>query len=822
MALDNPFSIVRADLLPESAAVAIDSSASRDLVSTLTGSPHLFLQPPQSLHGATLHLAKEFLDPLALAVSLSQRQKQQQARLKRKLGENVSEAHSKVLTLSKLHLDGFDVDQVWGQAQIVLTAAEKELARERSLLVDRLSENGDVAPTTKRVRRSLDAGDSSNAPTVHPKQKTVSFNVEDGVSCSSDDGHSSRDADDDEELLSEDGHSLSPDEEQELDGGEEDEDATDDDIDDIDGLDDPAEPDGDITGGNEDGVHRLVEDKFGLNDGFFSIDEFNKQALAFERLDAAADAVGLNAEDEEDEIEWGVDPLQTAASNDGEFKARSRVNKHQDDELDDLKTHGTDEEEDDDEDKDGPTFGNVDLDMEDDEEDTVEADGSIAARQTAAVPEDANDIRYDDFFMPPARKGKRQDTMSKHPKSAMSKASKKHGTHTDTIEDNVQRTIDAVRRDLFDDDDDDDDDDEIPQWDEAEEQVSGARASEAKARLSTNERRQAKLAEEIRRLEAANVAKKEWALSGEARAADRPSNSLLQEDLDFERTGKPLPVITAEVTESIEEMIKRRILSQEFDELTRRRPDELLAATATRRGRFELDDNKAQRSLAQIYEEEHMRHADPEAHVDRRSEQQKEEHAEIEALWANICADLDGLSNWHYRPKPPRPAINIVTDVPTIAMEDARPTAAVGGDGNLARTSMLAPQEIYTPGKGRSSSGGAAAGGEVIPKSGLPVATEELTRDQKARRRRRVKERLRKQSGTAAGAAASTSHAEADKTKKKRTGGKATEQQAIVDQLAKGGVKIIGRRGEITDTKGRPVVGEKSNRGVRTAGALKL
>lgn len=787
MALENTSSIVHVDLLPESAAGAIESSASRDLVSILSGSPHLFLQPPESLHGAALHLAKEYLDPLASAVSLSQRQKQQQARLKRKRGESVSEAHSQVLALSKLHLDGFDIDQVWGQAQIVLTAAEKELASERSLLVDRLPESGDVASATKRVRRRLDTGDSSKVPNVQPKRKTVSFNVEDGVSGSSNGGNSSGKSDDDEELLSEGGQSLSSDEEDELDGGEEDDD--------------------------EDGGHQLVEDKFGLNDGFFSIDEFNKQALAFERLDAAAGTVDLDAEDEDDEIDWGVDPLQTAASHDGESKARPRADKRQHDEFDDLKDHATDEEEDDDEN--GPTFGNMNLDVEDGE-DMLEADGSDAGRRTAAVFEDTNEIRYDAFFMPPARKGKRQDNMPKHPRSAVSKASKKHATHTDTIEDNVQRTIDAVRRDLF------DDDDEISQEDEGEEQVSGARASDPKARLSTNERRRAKLADEIRRLEAANVAKKEWALSGEARAADRPTNSLLQEDLDFERAGKPLPVITAEVTESIEEMIKRHILSQDFDELTRRRPDELLAATAVRRGRFELDDNKAQRSLAQIYEEEHMRHADPEGHVDRRGEQLKKEHAEIEALWADVCADLDGLSNWHYRPKPPKAAISIVTDVPTIAMEDARPTATVGGDGNLTRTSMLAPQEIYTPGKDRSSLGGGAAGGEIIPKSGIPVATEELSRDQKARRRRRVKERLRKQSGTAAGAAASTSHAETDKTKKKRTGGKATEKRAIVDQLAKGGVKIIGRRGEITDTKGRPVVGEKGNRGVRTAGALKL
>jgi U3 small nucleolar RNA-associated protein MPP10 len=78
-------------------------------------------------------------------------------------------------------------------------------------------------------------------------------------------------------------------------------------------------------------------------------------------------------------------------------------------------------------------------------------------------------------------------------------------------------------------------------------------------------------------------------------------------------------------------------------------------------------------------------------YVDKRDEKLKKEHAEIETLWKDISAKLDALSNWHYRPKPPQPSINVVADVPTISMEDARPTA--GGD--VGGISMLAPQR-YT------------------------------------------------------------------------------------------------------------------------------
>lgn len=42
-------------------------------------------------------------------------------------------------------------------------------------------------------------------------------------------------------------------------------------------------------------------------------------------------------------------------------------------------------------------------------------------------------------------------------------------------------------------------------------------------------------------------------------AAKRPKNSALEVDLDFEHNVRPPPVITEEVTESIEKMIQKRI-----------------------------------------------------------------------------------------------------------------------------------------------------------------------------------------------------------------------------------------------------------------------
>ena len=340
------------------------------------------------------------------------------------------------------------------------------------------------------------------------------------------------------------------------------------------------------------------------------------------------------------------------------------------------------------------------------------------------------------------------------------------------MEDDIERTMSAVHRDLFEEDDDVESDGDLTDLD----------PSDPKSRRSTHERRQAKLAEDIRRLEAANVAKRQWQLSGEARANDRPLNSLLEEDLDFERAGKPVPVITEEVREELDALIKRRILAGEFDEVLRRRPDDLATGPKVRRGQFELDDTKSGKGLAEIYEEEHLRETDPNF-VDVKDEKLKKEHAEIEAMWLSIRGKLDSLSSWHYRPKPVTPNLEIRVDAPAIEMEDARPTA--GGD--VAGASMLAPQELYKPGEEKDKT-------EIVTKSGMPIAREEMSREQKLRRRRREKAKIHKANLNAPVKANETGAAK-----------KAKDKKQLIGDLKKGGVQVIGKKGQVTDVEGKEV-----------------
>ncbi|KAL2352805.1 U3 small nucleolar ribonucleoprotein complex, subunit Mpp10 [Cryomyces antarcticus] len=697
------------------------------LLSALASSPHVFLQPPPVLHTAALDLAKAVLDPLAAAVSQSQLQRQREARKKRKRGQDGYE-EEKVLGLKKLHVEGFGVESVWEQARRVLDAARIEVERA-------LPEIGQDTTTNGTRDGDGDDGDEEDEESLGEEDVDREYERDD--------------VDERKELE----HASDEDEE----------DVTLADGDDIDMVEDNFDED---KSNDEEPAEEFVPDPNGLNDGFFSIDDFNRQSEFLEQQDARGDPNDGAASDEE-EIDWDADPMSLkphAIGDDGEAEVEG------------------DEDEDE---GDGPTFGNVDLNApegaSDDGSDNAfldegEMDGIGGVGNT-------NNVLYADFFAPPARKASKNMKKRGRPNSHNFPAVQNPPDGTADAEDDeqdVERTISAVHRDLFEDDASANDSDDA---------LSDLDPSDPRSRRSTHERRQAKLAEEIRRLEAANVAKREWTLAGEARAADRPLNSLLEEDLEFERAGKPVPVITAEVSESIEALIKRRILAQDFNEIPRRRPDDLATAHA-RRGRFELDDTKPTQSLAEQYEEEHLKRTDPN-HVDASNEKLQREHADIAALWAAVFARLDALSSWHYKPKPAAAALDIRVDAPTISLEDARPTAGAA----VAGASSLAPQELYTPG-----AKGAAT--EIVTRAGVPVGREEMTREQKLRRRRRAKERIRKAGGQAHGSAQGPGESR-----------KAQEKQRVVGELKKGGVRVIGKAGELKDVEGKAIAAGPAAKG---------
>lgn len=692
------------------------NGASADVLALLEslrpGNRHAFLQPTAAIPTDSLKLVKDTLESFAAQVGDEQQRRLQESRKRKRKGHEEA-PRDDVLKMRKVYIDGFETSQVWQQAKKIIhgvlshsqTALDEMEDRQEAVMVD-----GDVT-------NDLSAGSEDEEEALGTDEELVPDDDEE-------------DDYDDEEPLDADMLSAEEEVETELANGVEEDDEEDD------------EDEEDEAG------QELVEDPNGLNDGFFSIDEFNKQTQWFEDQDARGDPNTDMASDDE-EIDWTADPMAPQAK-----LAKTKKSRNEESE----EVSNAEEDDDDDDDEKGPTFGDMDLDAP--EGDSEEEDFDAALED----PEDegganANEVYYKDFFAPPQKKhtGKPKKSVRFQPKQP--------------AEQDVERAMGDVKRDLFEESEEDDDSDEA---------LSDASAGDPKSRRSAHERRQAKLAEEIRKLEAASVAKREWTLSGEAAAVDRPLNSLLEQDLDFEHGGKPVLVITPGITEDIESMIKRRILAQEFDEVIRRRPDADVPSD-TRRGLVAVDDKKSDRGLADIYAEEHVKNSNPDSYVSASDEQLRKEEKEVETLWKNVSAQLDALSSWHYKPKPAAPALSVVSDVAAVAMEDAQPATA---QGVAASESRLAPQEVYnasTAGKEK---------GEVVTKGGAPLAREELSREDKARMRRREKDRVRKAGGRDAARG------------KKPLSGKAKEKAETMADLKKGGVMVINRKGELTDVQG--------------------
>lgn len=59
---------------------------------------------------------------------------------------------------------------------------------------------------------------------------------------------------------------------------------------------------------------------------------------------------------------------------------------------------------------------------------------------------------------------------------------------------------------------------------------------------------------------------KEWQLTGEVRAGQRPKDSLLQIHVDFNTVSKLPPTVNKETTSAIEALIKQRVLDELFDD----------------------------------------------------------------------------------------------------------------------------------------------------------------------------------------------------------------------------------------------------------------
>lgn len=353
--------------------------------------------------------------------------------------------------------------------------------------------------------------------------------------------------------------------------------------------------------------------------------------------------------------------------------------------------------------------------------------------------EEEEAIYYEDFFDKPTKEPVKKHSDVKDSKEDEELDEKEHDS-----------AMDKVKLDLFADEED-------------EPNAEGVGEASDK-NLSGFEKQQIEIRKQIEQLENEAVAEKKWSLKGEVKAKDRPEDALLTEELEFDRTAKPVPVITSEVTESLEDMIRRRIQDSNFDDLQRRT---LLDITRkSQRPQFELSDVKSSKSLAEIYEDDYTRAEDESA----LSEELQKAHSEISELYANLVYKLDVLSSVHFVPKPASTSLEIRVETPTISMEDAQPLY-------MSNASSLAPQEIYNVGKAEKD-------GEIRLKNGVAMSKEELTREDKNRLRRALKRKRSK--------------ANLPNVNKR------SKRNDVVDTLSKAkNITVINQKGEKKDVSGK-------------------
>ncbi|KAB2054884.1 hypothetical protein ES319_A12G284800v1 [Gossypium barbadense] len=202
---------------------------------------------------------------------------------------------------------------------------------------------------------------------------------------------------------------------------------------------------------------------------------------------------------------------------------------------------------------------------------------------------------------------------------------------------------------------------------------------------SKHEKELDKLRSKIEEMEKANLDPKVWTMRGEVTAAQRQKNSALEVDLDFEHNVRPAPVITEEVTASLEDLIKTRISEGLFDDVQKARTSSSKAPREIK----ELDESKSKKGLAEVYEEEFVQKTDPASALLTFSDELKKEAS---MLFKKLCLKLDALSHFHFTPKPVVEDMSIQTNVPALAMEEIAPMA-------VSDAAMLAPEEVFS-GKG--------------------------------------------------------------------------------------------------------------------------
>ncbi|KAK9542860.1 hypothetical protein VZT92_000686 [Zoarces viviparus] len=328
-------------------------------------------------------------------------------------------------------------------------------------------------------------------------------------------------------------------------------------------------------------------------------------------------------------------------------------------------------------------------DLPSDEDDDLDLEEILSTQKKKKITvKSSRNLKYKDFFDAVAGEPAKADDQSDGEDDSMDRSREEGGEEKydeaddydgeeegDDEDEDTQTSQKKVTFNLSEDEDEDSEGEDVVNIFGGKAPISAK--SESK---SSFEKRQEKMSEKIDELEKASLAAKPWQLSGEVTAQTRPENSMLEEDVEFEQTGRMAPGNTAETTLQLEDIIKQRIKDQAFEDVVRKeKPKEEVFEY---KKRLTLDHEKSKQSLAEIYEQEYLKQ-----NQQKTEEEENPAHVEIQKLMDTLFLKLDALSNFHFTPKPPVPEVKVVSNLPSVTMEEVAPVSA-------SDATLLAPEEI--------------------------------------------------------------------------------------------------------------------------------
>lgn len=206
----------------------------------------------------------------------------------------------------------------------------------------------------------------------------------------------------------------------------------------------------------------------------------------------------------------------------------------------------------------------------------------------------------------------------------------------------------------------------------------------------------------IEAIEEENVAKKPWHMRGEVSAFSRPRDSLLNTEIDLDATTDSKAVMDSDRNETIEDVIRQRIVDGLFDDVVGPLPEDYTKEKKTTDDLPEISQEKPKEGLAEIYEREFLGERErakdklmtreaSRVQAKKTDVEETNEQKVVNQLFEKLASKLDALSGLHFTPGPAKISqeMTVHGDIKALRSEEAIPEAV--SDENL-----LTPKEVYT------------------------------------------------------------------------------------------------------------------------------